>query len=78
MELTDQHLIVMLGIRDRATYRDMAGILDRSVAHIQTLISALSEDGYIVKRTKEKRAAPWQLALKGREVLKKNGYQLLS
>jgi len=78
MELTDQHLIVMLGIRDHVTYRDMAGTLDRSVAHIQTLISALSEDGYITKRTEEKRAAPWRLTPKGREVLKKNGYQLLS
>jgi hypothetical protein len=78
MELTDQHLIVMLGIRDHATYRDMASTLDRSVAHIQALISSLSEDEYITKKTKEKRTAPWLLTLKGREVLKKNGYQLLS
>lgn len=79
MELTDQHYIVLLGVRDHATYRDIAGTLDRSVTYVQTLITFLSKNGFIENpNPKRKRATPWKLTNKAQEVLISNGYKVLS
>ena len=78
MELTDQHIIVLLGVRDRETYRPLAKVLNRSLGRVQMLLDDLNDEELIELRNPgKKEAAPWKLTDKGKEWLKKHGYPVL-
>lgn len=79
MELKDHHYIILLGVRDHVTVRDMGNIIDRSIGTIQQLEKDLLDWGLIKKKDPTKRkTAPYTLTRDGIEELRNHGYNVLA
>jgi hypothetical protein len=78
LHITDQHLSVMLGIRDHESIRTIATAIGRSIGHVQTLERELFAEGFIEKKDPTRRqAAPWKITDKGKETMRSNGLTIL-
>jgi len=73
-EMTEIHLVVLLGIRDRKSFRELARETGKSLGTIQIRMRDLERNGYVNKQT-EVKARARSLTKKGKMFLKSQGYE---
>jgi hypothetical protein len=77
--ITDQHMIVLLGIRDSESYRGIAETLGRAIGTVQILVSELDAMEMIYKPHPDKKEAkPWRITPTGKKCLEAHGYAVFA
>lgn len=69
--ITDEHLVVLLGLLNRRSYREIAQEIGKSAGYIQIRVSDLERMGYILPNL-TKKARSRVISSNGHALLKKN------
>jgi len=75
MDITDQHLLTLVGVNKHYSFREIASTLGRSIGTVQQRMDDLVKEGYLIKPEKsveKSQARGYALTPQGKEVLAKN------
>jgi transposase len=69
--ITDEHLVVLLGLLNRRSYREIADEIGKSAGYVQIRVTDLERMGHILPND-TKKARSRTISSKGHALLKKN------